>query len=150
MIHSLGHFYVGKNIDIVEDSYKTFESILKDIKLLASHSSYQLLVVIFPQRFQISAQEWHNTVHGYGLDSASFDLEAPNRRVMASCNKFEIDCLDLLESLRQANFENLFFPLGDMHFNARGQSVVANILKDYIINKKRNGLKLLNREISNQ
>ena len=81
----------------------------------------------------MNPKDWENTSHAYGLDHASFDLDAPNKRILAFCDQLHIDCLDLLSLLRQAVGRHLFFPRGDMHLNKSGQRIVAEGMKGYIL-----------------
>lgn len=90
-----------------------------------------LLVVLFPQRFEVQPEDWAATVQAYGLAPAAFDLEAPGRRLTAYCAASGIPCLDLSGPLREEHARtgrSLYLPGGDMHWNAEGHRAAAAAL----------------------
>ena len=130
IIHSLGHYFIGTKLKPVERSFEALGRSLERIKNLTQ--STQLLVVLFPQRFQTSMEDWDNTVHDYGLRRDQFDLLYPNRRVLEYCALLEISCVDLTQSISNTKVLDVYLPLGDMHFNRNGQRKAAKLLSAYI------------------
>lgn len=91
----------------------------------------EFLVVIFPQRFQVQDQDWSRTLEVYGLHEACFDRELPNRRIMDFCKINKINCLDptrQMKKLYETGGKGLYLPRHDMHWNARGNSALADAL----------------------
>jgi lysophospholipase L1-like esterase len=81
----------------------------------------------------------------YALDRNQFDLQKPNQHVLTLCERHGIQCLDSLPALRQwyeAHGEPVFRTRGDMHFNERGQQVVAESLAAYLRAQQAQALRL--------
>lgn len=125
-------YYFKSRIPIIEDSVLDTEASIKKMKVLCREAGVGFAVVIFPQRFQVSDREWNAAMFDYGLDRAAFDRDSPNRRIERLCRKSSIVCIDPTEELRKHQGEALFFPLGDMHLNAKGQSYVAAFLANQV------------------
>lgn len=131
--HSLGHFYVRREIVLVEES---FDAITSDLVAAADHAArlgIRAVFAIFPQRFQTTDREWAATLFEYGLDPEAFDREAPNRRLIDACGRFGLTCVDLLPAFRDAAPDDrLYQARGDMHWNRRGHAVAAKALAEYL------------------
>ena len=111
-----------------------YEQLFKTLSALSrfcQSRDLDLLVVIFPQRFQVQDPDWEKTVEAYGLRAEYFDRELPNRKISDFCAQRGIACLDPTQSMR-ATYANsgksLYLPNHDMHWNARGQSALAQAL----------------------
>ena len=132
IIHSLGHYFDGEKLDTVEKSFLSLEEALKTLKIQTVNS--KLMVTLFPQRFQVSEADWRNTIHDYGLNRDKFDTALPNQRILRYCKELQIDCLDLTDPLGSEDSTEIYFPLGDMHFNKNGQRMAAQIISKHILN----------------
>lgn len=100
---------------------------------LSKQYSFKLIVIIFPQRFQVQKEDWEATVEEYGLNEDCFDLMKPNNLISSFCKREGINYID--PTLDMAAFYNkkrksLYFPLGDMHFNALGNKVLYDTIKE--------------------
>jgi len=127
--HSLGHFYVRRELDLVGQSYGATLGYMNEIALAAAELGARPVFVFFPQRFQVTPQEWEATLFEYGLDPAAFDRDAPNRRLLSGCQAGGLTCVDLLPAFRAAAGRGaLYLPRGDMHWNRRGHEVAARAL----------------------
>lgn len=131
--HALGHFYSGSEIEIVSASFLALEQTLLRIKTLCEQNSIPLLVVLFPQRFQIRARDWQHTLFYYGLDKTKFEVDRPNESILKFCERNQITCLDTLPGLRQSAARTLYFPRGDMHLNKTGQRVTAESIQQFVV-----------------
>jgi hypothetical protein len=90
-----------------------------------------LLVAIFPQRFQVQDRDWQKTLEVYGLREECFDRELPNLRIREFCERQGIDCVDTTQQLRstfEGSGKSLYLPHHDMHWNAQGHAAVADVL----------------------
>ena len=108
--------------------YEEFEEILLGVRDVVKRSEAELLVVLFPVRIQVSEDDWGRLVSAYSLDESRFDLDYPNRRILAFCEAHDIFCLDLLTRFKAAwrdDQATLYQPRGDMHFNDEGQRLAA-------------------------
>ena len=94
-------------------------------------ADFELLVVIFPQRFQVQDQDWDKTIEVYGLRDECFDRELPNRQIVNFCRQNDIDCLDptpRMQAAYEGSGKSLYLPSHDMHWNARGHAALADVL----------------------
>ena len=111
--------------------YSDFEEVLVGLEDVVERHGAQLLVVLFPTRIQVSNSDWNLLVRAYSLDQNNFDLNYPNRLILKMCNEHNVRCTDVLSVLRERekNGDGGFYRgRGDMHFNEKGQQVVAEIL----------------------
>jgi hypothetical protein len=115
----------------VRNAYEGLFKTLGALSRFCRAADLECLVVIFPQRFQIQDQDWDKTIEVYGLRDECFDRQLPNRRIAEFCRKNDIDCLDPTPQMRAAyegSRKSLYFPNHDMHWNARGHRVLADVL----------------------
>jgi hypothetical protein len=78
-------------------------------------------------------------------DSDQLDLQKPNQHILALCERWGIECLDSLPALRQwyeRHGEPVYRARGDMHFNERGQRVVAESIATHILTQHAQALRL--------
>ena len=132
-IHSLGHFYDRQPISMVEESYQALFYYLDAIDSWSRRNETPLVFLLLPQRFQVSERDWKATAFAYALDETAFDLEKPNRSIMDWCRGRVVSCLDLLPVFKKATADSLYLPRGDMHWNARGQSLAAVTVKEHVL-----------------
>ncbi len=107
------------------------ERVLGAYAAAARENGARLLVVLFPQRYQVQEKDWEATVRGYGLRAAAFDLDGPNRRLSEYCAANAIACVDLAGPLRDAHKRggrSLYLPGGEMHWSAAGHAAAAAAL----------------------
>ena len=119
----------------VTSAYDTLFATLLAYRKFCKPRKLKLLVVIFPQRFQVQDQDWDKTIDVYGLRKECFDREIPNRRIMDFCKNNNIDCLDptkRMKELYKPGGESLYLPRHDMHWNARGHNALADALEPAI------------------
>jgi hypothetical protein len=132
---SLGLFYMPMmpGIDAI---YADFEETLAGFADTAARNGSRLAVVLFPVRIQLHGKDWELLRRFYRLRDEKFDLEYPDRRLLAFCRSHDILCTDALPALKAAAREHpwshLYRARGDMHFNERGQEVVAAGLRDFV------------------
>jgi acetyltransferase AlgX (SGNH hydrolase-like protein) len=141
-LHSLGHFYALRPLPLVEESYDALFADLNDIAALCRTRGVPVVMVLFPQRFQVNQTEWPATLFRYGLEPAVFENERPNRRILAGCESAGIDCLDLLPPFRNACAAGCYLPRGDMHWNTRGHAVAARALAEALAARGLDGANL--------
>lgn len=127
---SLGLFHVPIN-GFAEFSYASNRETLNGIATLLRERGIAFSVVIFPVRHQVSPLDWQRLVDVLALNPTRFDLDAPNRRLLADCASLKISCLDPTVAMRahmRAGLEPLYRPRGDMHFNEAGNRFIARML----------------------
>ncbi len=124
---SLGIFHQPRMPE-AEEWFQDLQDVLAGLKHEIAASGAQLLVLIFPVRIQVNREEWELTRRAYGLMESAFDLDYPDRRIVAHCRQLDIPCLDLIETYRahvRTHGDPLFRPRGDMHLNEAGQRLSA-------------------------
>jgi len=124
--HGLG-FFLATPPPIVDEAFVRLERVLTAVYSLAQGQGTELVVLLFPQRFQVQPEDWRRTIVKYGLKESAFDLEAPNRRILSFCRQRELACIDPTASMRlrqQRDGRSLYLPRGDMHWNALGHEAL--------------------------
>ncbi len=127
---SLGLFYLPLMPEM-EAFYEDFEELLWVYRRLTLKHKAQLLIVLFPTRFQVSGSDWDSLHRALRLNPARFDLNYPNRRLNEFCETNGIPVLDVTDALSHEP-QSVFRPLGDMHLNEQGQKRVGEILAQRI------------------
>lgn len=123
--HGLGQFY-APGLPEVDRAFADLNRALERMRDTCAKNGIEFRVAIFPQRYQVDNVNWRATVRQYGLNPSRFDLMQPNRRIADFCAKNEIPCLDLTPAFAQVSpNQNLFMPMGDMHFSAAGDDLAA-------------------------
>ena len=115
----------------VRVAYQQLFRILSALSRFSKSRDVRLLIVIFPQRFQVQDQDWHKTVEVYGLREECFDRDLPNREIAQFCGNNGINCLDPTQQMRETyerSRKSLYLPNHDMHWNARGHEALAEVL----------------------
>ena len=67
------------------------------------------------------------------LNKRRFDLRYPNSRYREVCREERIRCLDLVDEFQLQGKEHLYRPLGDMHFNERGDQIAAHVIGRHVL-----------------
>ncbi len=122
-------FYIDPSPDLVDQGYKRFFSILTQFQKICDERKIIFIAMIFPQRFQIQPIDWDVTVKQYGLRKECFNLDLPNNRIGDYCEKQNIILIDptrqMANHYKNTN-EELYCPLGDMHWNVNGHQAFFN------------------------
>jgi len=121
-----------KDPEDVEYGWKLLTETLKTMKDYARQMSAKLYVVFIPHDVQTSQELYERTARKYGYNTLEFDLEKPNRKLAALCDKLGIGSLDLLPSMKEETSKgNRFYFKRDGHWNADGHRFAAKeIYKD--------------------
>jgi hypothetical protein len=127
-VHGLG-FFMKNPIQEVEGAYESvFQNLLEYQRFLSKYN-IPLVVLLFPQRFQVQTRDWELTVKEYALKKKCFDLDRPNKIIMKLCGKKGLKCIDPTSKMRmlhEKTGEELYLPLGDMHWNAKGHEALVD------------------------
>jgi hypothetical protein len=121
-VNGLG-MYLREPPDAIDQAYARLFAILADVKAAGDAAGVRVAVLVFPQRFQVQPADWTAAVAAYHLRPDAFDLMRPNRRIWAWCDATGVPCLDPTVAMRAhhtATGEDLYLPLGDMHWSAAG------------------------------
>lgn len=91
----------------------------------------ELTVVAIPTIYQVEREKFAPLFKEYG---DGFDLDLPNRKLKAICQKHEIPFLDLMPGMRErwlASEEEFFYPR-DHHMNVQGHAFTAELLHSFV------------------
>jgi hypothetical protein len=127
----LSYFY-KPSLPILEQSIADTMMELARMQELCRRNNVQFVVLLFPQRFQISEREWSAALFDYRLDRRVFDRNLPNNRFQKFFERKDISYIDPAIALRKFD-GGAYFPQGDMHFNAAGQAVVGKYAADKLL-----------------
>jgi len=120
---NVGYFY-RQDVPRIEGLYHGLSEFLAAFDETARKQGARLVVVLYPQRYQVNAADWRLIEQRWNLDAADFDLRLYDRRVLATCASRGIPCCDLLDAFLAAE-PPLYLPEGDMHINRAGHRLAA-------------------------
>jgi len=119
----------------IQQAYQKFFTTLQGLAQLADRKGFTLILLLFPQRFQVQQEDWAATAGQYGLKQNCFDLQRPTRLIADYCRASNIYCIDTSPALQAAyarSGQSLYLPRGDMHWNAQGHQVVSKAIRDQV------------------
>jgi len=90
----------------------------------------RLLIAVQPEELASDIGEWQAFIHTYGLDPQAWDRGWPDRRLLAICGRWTVECRDLLGGLEQAG-RAAYIP-EDGHYSPLGHQVVADALLPWL------------------
>ncbi|MBW2293661.1 MAG: hypothetical protein JRG94_15320 [Deltaproteobacteria bacterium] len=108
-----------------------WDAYMKALEYFRRRLGDRLAVVIIPDEFQVNDRLWSTLVEATE-GSNEMDRFAPQRRILAFCERAEIPCLDLLPSLKRAERDGHTYHLRDTHWNARGNAVAGEAMGEFI------------------
>ena len=138
-LHGLGLFLKNPPAE-VEKAYEDLFNLIRQYSEELKKKNVPVWFVVFPQRFQVQAEDWQAAIKEYMLKPECFDLEKPNRRIMQFCEKEGLACFDPTPGMRQRRItegKKLYFPRGDMHWNPDGNRALALAILDDLKGKIR-------------
>ncbi len=105
------------------------EQLLLRLRDDVSANGKLLVVVLLPPELQVMPDRWKNDSSKLDLGTARFDVDSPNRRVAAFCEREGIAVLDLLSAFREAAARggDLYYP-SDHHWTAAGHRLAAEVI----------------------
>jgi hypothetical protein len=119
----------------IERTYELLFDLLDAYQHLCSQRGIRFMVAIHAQRYQVQPRDLEATLETYSLRRSHFDLMQPNRRIADFCLRREIPCLDPTEdmaAIHERTGDQMFMPLGDMHWNARGAKAFFDGINDQL------------------
>jgi hypothetical protein len=125
-----------------EEEWRSTLQAIRETRDLVEASGARLFVVICPDHVQTSPKLRAEITSTFGVDLAPFDLEYPQRRLMAFCEQEKMACLDLLpvfraEGERTGDPDRLYLP-SDNHWSAPGNQLAGRALGDWLDAQLRN------------
>lgn len=134
-VNGLGMFLADPPEEINVAFERMFQ-VLRELDSFTEEQGITLVVGVFPQPYQVQAEDWVYARFAYGLRTAAFDLDGPNDRIRAFCVENALTCIDPTEFMQRVHEDTgdrLYFPQGDMHWNARGHEVWLDGTRDRLL-----------------
>ena len=129
--HAIGFFMNSLEPPVKEAYDELFDQLVKLKNFLDTHN-IKLILSLFPQRFQISKNDWKILVYEYGLQESCFDLSLPTILFSEFCKNNDIFCLDAALGMKKFYVQmktNFYQPRGDTHWNALGNQFYLESIK---------------------
>lgn len=114
---------------------------LRAMHALLAARGIPLLVVVFPDEFQVEPALRAHLAAAGGVDTSGWDWDLPQREVLRFCQAEAIECHDLLPAFRaaQAGGARLYIP-NDSHWNAAGNALAAERIAALLLPRARASL----------
>lgn len=87
-----------------------------------------MLLVIMPDEFQVNEHVRKRIFERFQLVPEDYDLESPQRRLVAFAKSRNIPVVDLLGPLQEADKVQRCYHLQDGHWNSRGNAIAAEAI----------------------
>jgi hypothetical protein len=120
-----------------ESAWQLTEAIITGLRDEVAKRGSRLVVVLIAAPEQVYPEAWQTVVAQHSqMQSGSWDLEAPNRRLAGYLESEEIPYLDLLPVFRTATDKPGAPPLHfrhDQHWTAEGHQVAAEALHTFLL-----------------
>jgi len=102
----------------------------------SSRHDVPIKVIAIPMRYQAVEQDRAATFDLGYLDGAMFDIDQPTRFLAETSERFGFPFIDLREAFVPHGDDTwrLYIPNGDIHWNERGNAVVADFLVEPMAN----------------
>lgn len=103
--------------------------IAREINEQAETHGARALFVLIPADFQVDKAKFNTYVAGFGIDTATVDLDQPTRLLKQEFEKRGLNVVDALPHFRQAQkADNLLYGKVDQHLSAAGHRELAKVV----------------------
>lgn len=127
--------FIKDSPGIIDEAYHRLFRTLEATKAFADSRGIVVVLMLFPQRYQVQSPDWCETIRAYQLNPDAFDLNGPNRRIREFCERNAIPLIDPLHHMKQTWDRDrvpLYLPGGDMHWNREGHKVFFDSAKERV------------------
>jgi hypothetical protein len=121
-----------KNKQRLTDLFYKNAKVLDNFKEWCRGRNIELLIVMFPDQFQVNESLRAKLMEQYGIKAESLDLSFPNKLLFDYCRKNEIRCLDLLDDFQKEAGSKELYKINDTHWNSEGNRLAAEIIFSYL------------------
>lgn len=132
--HMLYDVQIDPSGQYMKKSWDLTEQALEKISAVAAKNKTRIVILLLPTKEQIIPDEWKKVkTGGHNVDQRLYSDSAPRKIMLALCQKYNWNCLDLQDPLRdQDDLEGLFVK-DDFHLRRRGNEVVSKLIFDYLL-----------------
>jgi hypothetical protein len=111
------------------DSWGLTADICRDISELAAQHNARALFVLIPADFQVNEAKFNQYVRGFGIDTATVDLDQPTRRLAEELGARGLTFVDALPRFRELNSAGqVLYGHVDPHLSAAGHKTLAELI----------------------
>jgi hypothetical protein len=110
--------------------WRNTAEICADLARAAAARSVPVLFVLIPERFQVYPDEFRRYLRGFGIDSATVDVDQPSTLLSGEFAAAGLTVVDLLPTMRAAAASGpRLYGTVDQHLSAAGHQVLAAALR---------------------
>ena len=103
--------------------------ICAEINEVAREHGAKTLFVLIPSDFQVEPENFYKQVRGFGIDTATVDLDQPSRRFQEELSRRDLRFVDVLSSFREQQRAGVrLYGKVDKHLGPNGHRVLAEII----------------------
>ena len=126
-------FYLKSEPEIASQMLARFQKIILRLNKICNDQNICFILINFPQRYQVNSRDWQAEKKKWRLKEEDFDLSKLNRQIADFCKSNQICYIDFLDIFKkEAQFQQLYLPGGDMHINEVGHKLAAKIAAEQI------------------
>jgi hypothetical protein len=133
MASNRSKLYLKKESARLDLLFSGVEPVIRSMAASAKSVGTKLSIVLIPDEVQVDPMLFEVVRKRNGLELDDFDLDGPQRRILALCRDLEIQCLDLLPAFKKQARGLKLYQLQDTHWNLAGNQLAADLISDAIL-----------------
>lgn len=110
---------------------RAYADFLRALAHFADRLGERLIVMVIPDELQVNDALFQRLTGG----RSGYDRDYPQNRIAEFCRSRDVDCLDLLPALREAQRSQRTYHRRDTHWNANGNRVAGERLAERLIRR---------------
>jgi hypothetical protein len=118
--------------DRFNEVFKKASNVLLKMKNWCDERRIELVVAIFPDRFQIDEPLRRDIYAKYGIQASSLDLIYPNISLYNYCLQNNIHCIDMTQTFQEIGKSAQLYAERETHWNETGNRLAAEMIFDYL------------------
>ena len=117
------------------EAWEVSEALILRLKRVAENDGTRFGVIIVPDFYQVFPNLLAEQFGNFPDLLTHYDLDKPDRRLMAFLDSNQIPYLQLLPHFREYNVEEheTLYVSGDWHWSEQGNRFVADLISDWIV-----------------
>lgn len=130
-VHPRYEVYHEPTEPVWQQAWKITEKLLQKVRNEASQHGRQFLLVVIPERIQVSETDWQALLQQYPkMAERQWELLYPQRRLLGWASEQGLETLDLTPTFRAAASAEPLYNVEDPHLNPAGHRVAAKALAE--------------------
>ena len=127
-----GRIFQSNNRAALEHDWRQCARVMAQMKQWCAARKVELVLMIFPDQFQVDADLRSQVLEKYRIPADSLDLEYPQALITNFCRGNHILCLDLLHPFQEKGKSVPLYVLHDSHWNEAGNRLAAEVIFKYL------------------